>query len=250
MYVNDLPDCVNSTAKLFADDAKLYREIIDHDDCQEIQEDLNTLSAWSKIWLLRFNETKCIVHVIRIRKCFEFIYYLNGIPLIEEDNQRDLGVIISNDLHPDCHISHIVKKANQRIGLIRRCFTNLTSEKVPILYKSIVRPILEYGSTVWSPYLVKDIEAIDKVQRKCTRILNYWNFVGVDRICVKFINTFIIVIKNNTGNLFKLNTYITRGHNFKLAKHFARTDVRKNFFSNRVVNYWNDLPSAVVSAPT
>lgn len=137
MYVNDLPDCVNSTAKLFADDTKLYREIIDPDDCQEIQEDLNTLSAWSKIWLLRFNETKCIV--LRIRKCFEFIYYLNGIPLIEEDNQRDLGVIISNNLHPDCHISHIVKKANQRIGLIRRCFTNLTSEKVSILYKSIVR---------------------------------------------------------------------------------------------------------------
>jgi hypothetical protein len=44
---------------------KLYREIIDPDDCQEIQEDLNTLSAWFKIWLLRFNETKCIV--LRIR---------------------------------------------------------------------------------------------------------------------------------------------------------------------------------------
>ena len=56
--------------------------------------------------------------------------------------------------------------------------------------------------------------------------------------------------KTNTDNLFKLNTSITRGHNFKLTKHFARTDVRKNFFSNRVVNYWNDLPSAVVSAPT
>ena len=153
LYVNDLPDCVNSTAKLFAVDTKLYREIIDFDDCQEIQGDLNTLSAWSKIWLLRINETKCIV--LQIRKCFEFIYYLNGIPLIEEDNQRDLGVIIYNDLHPDCHISHIVKKANQRIGLIRRCFTNLTSAKVSILYKSIVRPILEYGSTDWSPYLVK-----------------------------------------------------------------------------------------------
>ena len=62
--------------------------------------------------------------------------------------------------------------------------------------------------------------------------------------------TFISSHKTNTDNLFKLNTSITRGHNFKLTKHFARTDVRKNFFSNRVVNYWNDLPSAVVSAPT
>ena len=252
--VNDLPDCVNSTAKLFADDTKLYREIIDPDDCQEIQEDLNTLSAWSKIWLLRFNETKCIV--LRIRKCFEFIYYLNGIPLIEEDNQRDLGVIISNNLHPDCHISHIVKKANQRIGLIRRCFTNLTSEKVSILYKSIVRPILEYGSTVWSPYLVKDIEALDKVQRRCTRISNHPFHIEPlelrrrrQDMCevYKYLHH---SYKTNTDNLFKLNTSITRGHNFKLTKHFARTDVRKNFFSNRVVNYWNDLPSAVVSAPT
>ena len=254
LYVNDLPDCVNSTAKLFADDTKLYREIIDPDDCQEIQEDLNTLSAWSKIWLLRFNETKCIV--LRIRKCFEFIYYLNGIPLIEEDNQRDLGVIISNNLHPDYHISHIVKKANQRIGLIRRCFTNLTSEKVSILYKSIVSPILEYGSTVWSPYLVKDIEALDKVQRRCTRISNHPFHIEPlelrrrrQDMCevYKYLHH---SYKTNTDNLFKLNTSITRGHNFKLTKHFARTDVRKKFFSNRVVNYWNDLPSAVVSAPT
>jgi hypothetical protein len=255
LYVNDLPDCVNSTAKLFADDTKLYREIIDFDDCQEIQKDLNTLSVWSKIWLLRFNETKCIV--LRIRKCFEFIYDLNGIPLIEEDNQRDLGVIISNDLHPDCHISHIVKKANQRIGLIRRCFTNLTSEKVSILYKSIVRPILEYaGPTAWSPYLVKDIEALDKVQRRYTRISNHPFHIeplelrrrrhDMCEVC-KYLNH---SYKANTDNLFKLNTSITRGHNFKLAKHFARTDVRKNFSSNRVVNYWNDLPSAVVSAPT
>jgi hypothetical protein len=96
--------------------------------------------SWSKIWLL---------HLMK-----QNAYYLNGIPLIEEDNQQDLGVIISNDLHPHCHISHIVKKANQRIGLIRRCFTNLTSEKVSILYKSIVRPILEYGSTLLLCYFV------------------------------------------------------------------------------------------------
>jgi hypothetical protein len=52
-------------------------------------------------------------------------------------------------------------------GLIRRCFTNLTSEKVSILYKSIVRPILEYGSTVWSPYLVKDTFTYSKYYAFC-----------------------------------------------------------------------------------
>ena len=139
IFVNDMPECVSSTAKLFADDTKLYREILKPDDCQRLQDDLNTLSAWSKTWLLRFNESKCVV--LRIRRCFDFIYSLNGIPLIEEDYQRDLGVLISNDLLPERHISHIVKKANQRLGLIRRCFTNLSTEKVSTLYKSIVRPI-------------------------------------------------------------------------------------------------------------
>ena len=182
---------------------------------------------------------------------------MNGIPVIEKDNQRDLGVIISNDLHPDCHIVHIVKKANQSIGLIRRCFTNLTSEKVSILYKSIVRPILEYGSTVWSPYLVKDIEALDKVQQRCTRISNqpfHIEPLELRRRSHDMCEVYKYLhhsYKTNTDKLFKLNTSITRGHSFKLAiKHFARTDIRKTFFSNRVVNCWNDLPSAVVSAPT
>ena len=177
-----------------------------HEDCQEIQEDLNTLLAWSKIWLLRFNKTKCTV--LRIRKCFEFIYYLNGIPSIEEDNQRDLGVIISNDLHPDFHISHIVKKANQRIGLIRRCFTNLTSEKVSILYISIVRPILEYGSTVWSSYLAK-------VQRRCTRISNHPFHIEPLELCKRSQNMCEVYkylhhsYKTNTDKLFKLSTSIS-----------------------------------------
>jgi hypothetical protein len=98
--------------------------------------------------------------------------------------------------------------------------------------------------------------ALDKVQRRCTRISNHPFHIEPlelrrrrQDMCevYKYLHH---SYKTNTDNLFKLNTSITRGHNFKLTKHFARTDVRKNFFSNRVVNSWNDLPSAVVSAPT
>jgi hypothetical protein len=123
--------------------------------------------------------------------------------------------------------------------------------------KSIVRPILEYGSTVWSPYLIKDIEALDKVQRRCTRISNqpfHIEQLELRRRSQDMCEVYKYLhhrYKTNTDKLFKLNTSITRGHSFKLAiKHFARTDIRKTFFSNRVVNCWNDLPSAVVSAPT
>ena len=61
LYVNDMPDVVQSTAKMFADDTKIYRNIQEPDDCNNLQRDLNALSAWSNQWLLRFNSAKCVV---------------------------------------------------------------------------------------------------------------------------------------------------------------------------------------------
>ena len=54
----------------------------------------------------------------------------------------------SDDLSPRTHIVDIVKKANQRIGMVRRCFTNLTGKKIKTLYTTMIRPVLEYGANV------------------------------------------------------------------------------------------------------
>ena len=74
IFVNDLPNIALSTAKLFADDTKLYRQIKNIRDCDILQEDLNEFSAWSKIWLINFNALKCIV--LRIRDAIRYIYIL------------------------------------------------------------------------------------------------------------------------------------------------------------------------------
>ena len=92
LFVNDMPDVVRSTAKMFADDTKVYKNITNPGDCQDIQEDLNALSAWSQQWLLRFNATKCVT--VRFRSAFEYVYSLNGIYLEEVSEQKDLGVLI------------------------------------------------------------------------------------------------------------------------------------------------------------
>ena len=77
LFVNDMPDVVSSTAKMFADDTKLYRNIYSANDCKDLQEDLNALSAWSHHWLLRFNASKCVT--VRFRSAFHYVYSLNGI---------------------------------------------------------------------------------------------------------------------------------------------------------------------------
>ena len=147
---------------MFSDDTKLYRPVRSIDACQQLQSDRNNLAVWSSKWLLKCNETKCVI--LRIKHSLDFIYCLNGFPLREVPYQNDLGVIVSNNLLPHEHIQSITKKSNQRIGLIRRCFTDITVNKVEILFNSLIRPILEYGSPAWAPWYSKDIANLEKVQ--------------------------------------------------------------------------------------
>ena len=151
VFVNDLPSIAVSTAKLFTDDTKLlvYRQIMNIRDCDILQDDLNGFSAWSKIWLINFNAVKCVV--LRIREAIRYIYTLDSVNLESVDSQKDLGVTISTTLKPATHIYIITKKAYQKIGMIKRCFTNFTEKKVSTLYQSIIRPALEYASPVWNP---------------------------------------------------------------------------------------------------
>ena len=143
-----------------------YSTIDSKDDCHILQKDLNNLSSWSRTWLLRFNAPKCVV--LRIKQSIQYTYTLNGIVLETVANQKDLGVFF-DDLTPGAHISHITQKCNQRIGLIKRCLTNLSADTVKILYQSLMRPVLEYGSPAWSPWYKKDITELEKVQSRCLK---------------------------------------------------------------------------------
>ncbi len=89
VYVNDLPQCVEAAAKLFADDTKLYNNILSKEDCDQLQQDLNSLAAWSRSWLLRFNEAKCVV--VKIRAAIDYSYTLNGSCLECVHHQKYLG---------------------------------------------------------------------------------------------------------------------------------------------------------------
>lgn len=255
IYVNDMPDGVKTTAKMFADDTKVYNDIKIVNDCELLQEDLNSLSHWSKKWLLCFNETKCVV--LKIKMSILYMYTLNGHVLEQVSSQKDLGITIHESLKPSEHIGNIVKRANQRAGLIRRCFTDLTKEKVTILYISLIRPILEYASTVWNPQLKKDIDLLEYTQRRCLRLSKEAVTLPdlEDRrlfndLCEVYKYTHDLY-KNGLTDMFCFSENLhLRGHSLRLRKSFSRTSTRKSFFSERVINEWNSLPEKIVSAPT
>ena len=170
LYVNDIPSVVDSHLLLFADDIKLYRRIQSENDIIQLQKDIDDLLNWSNTWLLNFNIPKC--KVLRIgTSILHQNYTLNGTPLDNVQDMRDLGVIIDSKLNFHSHSTHTVSKANRLLGLIRKSFENISIQTLPMLYKSLVRPTLEYGNPIWGPYYVLDQQAVERVQRRATKMI-------------------------------------------------------------------------------
>ena len=99
-------------------------------------------------------------------------YTLGGTTLVATSSHRDLGVIVSSGFSWTCHHQHIIGKAYQSLGLLRRTFgTSGSVETRRALYLSLVRSKLSYCSPVWRPHLLKDIVKLEQVQRRATHFV-------------------------------------------------------------------------------
>ena len=105
VHINDLPDCVKSSVRLFADDCLLYREIKSRDDQEILQNDLKNLEIWATTWGMRFNAKKCYILSVTSKGIQKF-YELDSCILKEVENNPYLGLLISNDLKWSTHIVH------------------------------------------------------------------------------------------------------------------------------------------------
>ena len=163
IFINDLPDIVESTVYLFADDTKIFNLINTREDKEILQRDLDRLTQWSNTWLLRFHPEKCKkMHIGRHNPDPDFNYKLLDKTLEEVDHEKDIGVVIDSNLSFEKHISEKVKKANSMFVVIRRIFYHLDEKTFTPLYKSLVRVHLDYTSSVWAPHKAKYIDQIEE----------------------------------------------------------------------------------------
>ena len=173
LFINDLPEAAKhgSEVYMYADDTKVYREIKENDDCDRLQQDLDGLLGWTDKWMLDFHPDKC--KYMRIgRSAIEEKRYRVHNNISKTETGKDIGVIIDNKLKFSEHLSEKINKANKIVGLIRRTFVYLDSPMFKSLYTALVRPHLEYANQVWCPHLIKDIEAVENVQRRATKQLS------------------------------------------------------------------------------
>lgn len=270
LYINDLPDGIQSHIKLFADDTKIYGEANEQVGCNRLQEDISKLVNWSDKWQLKFHPDKC--QVMRIGKGHrEFQYTMStpgGVTTLQvTDKEKDLGIILDNKLTYQDHISTKVQKANQFVGLIRRSFHFLDERMFCSLYKSLVRPILEYGHTIWHLRWKKDMQAVERVQARATAMvpslakLSYEDRLRKLKLPTmkyrrrrgQMIETYKILHGAYNSDFPWLTVddrNTTRGTKYKLYKPRKCTKEKLNSFSCRVVNDWLALPEEIVDAPT
>ena len=84
---------------------------------------------------------------------------------------KDLGIIASSDLSWSEHVRKVTfNKANKLLGLVHRTVGSSNPGALSTLYKSLVRPVLEYAAPAWNPYLAKDVLALERVQRRTSRV--------------------------------------------------------------------------------
>ena len=105
-----------------------------------------------------------------IRHAHRYVVYGNEIEHVFDE--KDLGITIDSDLKFEEHISRKVKVANAIVGQMRRSFSYLDCDTFKRIFVAFVRPHLEYGEAVWSPHLVKNIDAIENVQIRVTKLVD------------------------------------------------------------------------------
>ena len=170
IYINDLDDSITSNVLKFADDTKLFRKVNTDGDKQHLQNDLDRLVKWSEKWQMLFNFGKCkCLHTGH--RNLNVNYKMGDTVLGTTVKEKDLGVTISADMKVSEQCGIAASKGNQILGLIRRNITYKGKKLIIPLYKAIVRPHLEYCIQAWRPYRKKDIDTLERIQRRATKMI-------------------------------------------------------------------------------
>ena len=269
VHINDFPLAFKCNCGHFADDSILHRKVTSDSDCKDLQTDLQSAYDWCNSWLVTSKSEKSkVLHLSRSKDPFHHEYWLSDKPLSVVDHHKHLGFWLESSLSWDYHINYICAKANKVLGLIRRTFGPNNSEGVSTAYKTLVRPILEYGCQVWNPYLVKNIKGIESIQRRATRVtcgsekeyqerlgVLKWPSLALRRRFICLVQMYKIIFGHcdiDPHMFFDFNVLAKtrKDHNFKIRFKKTPANYFKFSFFNRYIKDWNSIPSKTMHAPS
>ena len=234
----------------------------------QLQRDIDAVVKWCNDWGMQLNFGKCrVMHCGRRNQSFRYSFNTTEASHYLEVTTRepDLGVIITSDMKWHEQVTSAASKASQMLGRLRKSFRTRDESVWKKLISTYVRPNVEFAVSVWNPYLRGDIKVLERVMRRATRVPGRLRDLEYGERCERLGFT-SLEERRRRGDLiqqFKIAKGIElvkferpalvsapRGSKrAQLRREMVRScNQRHNFFSNRIVNMWNELDDSIIEA--